>query len=273
MGLRRITVAVVFIPLFYFLVRYLHPAVFFALVMAGILLALYEFLSMNFGGGRGAQIPVGLAAGGLTAALIGWTGPDSRAAWITVIVIAVLLWELFFKTDLKRSLPDGAVLLLGVFYIGWLLGHLILLRKLPGGEWLVFFVFLVTWAGDTGAYYTGKAIGRIPLSPQVSPNKTVEGAVGGLILSVAAAVLAKWWFLAILSLREVLFLGFFLGLVGQLGDLVESMFKRSAGIKDSGGLIPAHGGVLDRVDSLIFTIPAFYYYLVWIKAFGGGIPI
>jgi phosphatidate cytidylyltransferase len=273
MGLKRIAVAVVFIPLFYVLVRYLDPAVFYILVMAGILLALYEFLSMNFGGPGAVQIPVGLAAGGLTAALLGWAGPAPQAAWITGIIVAVLLAELFLKTDLKRALPDGGVLLLGVFYIGWLLGHLILLRKMPGGEWLVFFVFLVTWAGDTGAYYAGKAIGRNPLSPLVSPNKTIEGAVGGMVLSVAAALLAKWWFLAVLSLREVIFLGFSLGILGQLGDLVESLFKRSAGVKDSGGLIPAHGGVLDRVDSLIFTIPAFYYYLVWVKALGVGIPV
>ena len=273
MGLKRIAVAVVFLPLFYILVRYLPQWAFFLFVMAGILLALYEFFGMHFGETGRKEIPIGLAAGGLTAFLLGWRGPGSQALWITGIIVAALSAELFFKKDLKRALPDGAVLVLGVFYIAWLLGHAVLLRQLPGGEWLVFFVFLVTWACDAGAYWTGKSIGRTALSPQVSPNKTIEGAVGGILLSVAAAVLAKWWFLTLLSLRDVLFLGVFLGLLGQLGDLVESMFKRSAGIKDSGGLIPAHGGVLDRVDSLIFTIPAFYYYMVWIKKYGMGISV
>jgi len=158
-----------------------------------------------------------------------------------------------------------ALLLLGVLYVGLLLGHFILTRALPSGEWLIFFVISVTWAGDTGAFYAGRTFGRRKLAPRISPNKTVEGLVGGLALSVLAAFIARYWFVPSFSPADCVALGLLLSLAGMLGDLTESAFKRSAGVKDSGSLIPGHGGMLDRIDSLLFAAPTFYYYLVLVK--------
>jgi phosphatidate cytidylyltransferase len=140
-----------------------------------------------------------------------------------------------------------------------------LTRALPNGELLIFFLLLVTWAGDTGAYYAGMSLGRRKLAPVISPNKTVEGLIGGLMLAVLAAVGARLWFLPSFSLADCLATGLLLTGAGVLGDLAESALKRSAGVKDSGSLIPAHGGMLDRLDSLLFTAPAFYYYVTVVK--------
>jgi phosphatidate cytidylyltransferase len=124
----------------------------------------------------------------------------------------------------------------------------------------VFFTAAVTWATDTGAYLTGVAIGRHKLFPQVSPKKTREGALGGLLAGAFAGWLCAQGFASFLTPLAGTVLGFTGGIVGQLGDLVESLLKRDVGIKDSAELLPGHGGVLDRFDSLLFTVPVFYYY-------------
>jgi len=166
---------------------------------------------------------------------------------------------------LSRSLVDVTVLIFGTLYIGFTLGHLLLTRALPDGIFLIFFVVLVTWAGDTGAYYAGMSMGRTPLAPRISPNKTVEGLLGGCLLAVVMALIARAWFIPSFTILDAVVLGLVLTLVGLIGDLSESMFKRSAGVKDSGGLIPGHGGVLDRLDSLLLTAPTYYYYVTLVK--------
>jgi phosphatidate cytidylyltransferase len=146
---------------------------------------------------------------------------------------------------------------LGAGYTGGLLGFAILLRRMPHGPALVLAAGCVAWAGDAAAFYAGRAFGRHPLAPHVSPGKTVEGAAAGLaasILVAAGGTLGAWpgrplaWAVA----------GGLVGLAGQLGDLAESLGKRCLGAKDSGWLIPGHGGLLDRIDSLLFALPALY---------------
>ncbi len=126
------------------------------------------------------------------------------------------------------------------------------------GTPLYFYLVLVTWAGDTGAFYVGSTMGKRLLCPSISPRKTVEGSVGGLVCSIVASGLAKLWFWEGLGAVEVVVMGLGLGAMGQVGDLCESMLKRSFGVKDTGALIPGHGGLLDRVDSLLFTAPVLY---------------
>jgi phosphatidate cytidylyltransferase len=133
---------------------------------------------------------------------------------------------------------------------------------LSEGLWLIFFLVLVTWAGDTGAYYAGVSLGRRPLAPTLSPKKTVEGLIGGWLAALAAALVASNWFLPSFDPLDAVAASFLLTGAGLIGDLSESALKRSAGIKDSGGLLPGHGGVLDRIDSLLFSSPVFYYYVI-----------
>jgi len=136
---------------------------------------------------------------------------------------------------------------------------------LDGGAYLILFLFLVTWAGDSGAYYAGVSLGSRQLAPVISPNKTVEGLIGGFALALVAAWAGRMWFLPSFSVPECVATGVLLTAAGLLGDLTESAMKRSASVKDSGMLIPGHGGMLDRLDSLMFTAPVFYYYVTLVK--------
>jgi phosphatidate cytidylyltransferase len=262
---RRVYSALAFFPAFYLLVRYLPPVAFSLFVAAGVLLAQYEYYRFHFPDRLSPQTALGLGLGLLVTTGFAVPGLLSDTATITFLVAAVLLSQLLSGRELKTGLMDTAVVAFGVLYVAWLLGHLILVRRLPEGIFLVFFLFLVTWANDTGAYFVGSLWGRTPLAPRISPKKTWEGMVGGGIASVAAAFACRAWFLESLSAADALLIALMVGVAAPLGDLCESVLKRSAGIKDSGAIIPGHGGILDRVDSLIFTTPAFYYYLQCVR--------
>lgn len=263
---RRVYPALVFIPLFYLLVRYFPPSAFFVLVAAAALLALTEFYRLHFREGSDRMaVGLGLGLTGLLLASLQWPGVLSERSVFLLTVTALLTYRLVSPRELTQGLTDSAVLVFGVVYIGLTMGCLLLIRALPGGEFLIFFLLLVTWAGDAGAYYAGTSLGRRKLAPVISPNKTVEGLIGGLILAVLVSVGAHLWFLPSFSLVDCLATGLLLTGAGVLGDLAESALKRSVGVKDSGTLIPAHGGMLDRLDSLLFTAPAFYYYVTLVK--------
>jgi len=263
---RRVYPALVFIPLFYVLVRHFPPSVFFVLVTATALLALAEFYRLHFREGSDrAATGLGLGLTGLLLASLQWPGIISERSIFLLAVAVVLTYRLVSPREVTQGLVDSAVLLFGVLYIGLTMGCLLLTRALSNGEFLIFFLLLITWAGDTGAYYAGISLGRRKLAPVISPNKTVEGLIGGLMLAVLVSVGARFWFLPSFSLADCLATGLLLTGAGVLGDLAESALKRSAGVKDSGSLIPAHGGMLDRLDSLLFTAPAFYYYVTLVK--------
>jgi len=265
LDVRRLYAALIFIPLFYALVRYFPPQAFFGLIFASALLAVAEFYRLHFhDDDRHLAGAVGVGATALLLISMQWPAilPERVALALTVVVA---LASRLAAGSLNRSLIDAAVLIGGVLYVGLLLGHLLLTRALPEGKFLIFFVVLVTWAGDTGAYYAGMLFGRTRLAPRISPNKTVEGLVGGLVVATLAAAVARAWFLPSFNLADVVLCGVLLTLVGVVGDLSESALKRSAGVKDSGGIIPAHGGMLDRLDSMLFTAPTFYYYVTLVK--------
>lgn len=186
-------------------------------------------------------------------------------AALVFLLMLILLYTLSTFKDIKTTMTESSVLFFGVIYISGLLSHFILLRHLPEGRRFLVLLFLMIWGGDAGAYYVGRNFGKRKLSPSVSPNKTIEGAVGGLLTTLLACIVAKLTFLPLLTWRDVLILSPLLGIFGQLGDLIESMLKRSAGVKDSSGIIPAHGGLFDKLDSIAFALPLLYYYLTFIK--------
>ncbi len=189
-------------------------------------------------------------------------GAGAFGAAVTPVVLMMLLIGVFRHPCVTPG--DVAAALAGTLYVG-LLVYFYLIRTLDGGGLWILFLLACTWTGDTMAYLVGKKLGRIKLAPLLSPGKTLEGALGGLVGSVTAAVVV-YAFNPVLPLSLTVLLGLIIGISGLLGDLFESSLKRTAGIKDAGGVIPGHGGVLDRFDSLLFAAPAAYYSIL---AFGG----
>jgi phosphatidate cytidylyltransferase len=198
-----------------------------------------------------------------------------NASLLTTGGLLVLLALALRRGGQPRVLESAAVTAFGVLYVGWLSAHFVLLRELPwraglaysdGGS-LVLYAFLVTWSCDTGAYLTGRLFGRTRPWATISPRKTLEGAMGGLLFAVIAAQIGAATFLRagggtpLLTWPHALAIGVLVGICGQVGDFVESLFKRDAASGDSSDLIPGHGGVLDRFDSLYFGAPIVYHYL------------
>ncbi|HTP41574.1 MAG TPA: phosphatidate cytidylyltransferase [Nitrospiria bacterium] len=269
---RRVVVALVVLPLLYAVIRYAPPVALFALVAATVIIAQREFYRLFFPKTAPWRLAVGLLLGGVAVWSLYRMGGGrllGAAPVITALlaggVTAVLLVELFTGRRLATALPAWGFWLFGALYLGVMLGHLVLLRSLERGADVVLFVLTVTWVVDSAAYFVGRRWGRHPLAPAISPKKTIEGAVAGLAGGVVTALVLRAWWTPALSGLDSFGAGVLLGCAGQLGDLAESMFKRRAGVKDSGGWIPGHGGLLDKVDSLVFAAPTFYYYLLWVK--------
>ncbi len=265
MGGMRVVTALVLIPLIYLLVKYLPPIFFLLFVATMVLIGQYEFYRFYYKGvNKFALLGFSLGSILLLTFYVEGNTVEAKGAAISMIVLIALSGFLFLKTGLRDNLTGVSIVVFGVLYVAWTLGHLISLRILLNGRNLIFFILIVTYGVDTGAYYIGKLFGKHKLAPNLSPGKTIEGAIGGVISAVGAALLARWLFLPELTRNDTILMGLVFGVISQIGDLSESMFKRSAGVKDSGRILPAHGGVLDRVDSLIFTTPVFYYYMLYL---------
>jgi phosphatidate cytidylyltransferase len=165
---------------------------------------------------------------------------------------------------MEQAFTNWAWTMAGILYIGWMLSHWVELRSLEAGKELVFWAMFTTFASDTSAFFTGRAWGKHALAPAISPGKTWEGAVGGLLASIIASLILGIIFPLPFSYWQIALLGCIISIFAQLGDLAESMLKRNTGVKDTGKLIPGHGGILDRIDSLIFTGVIVYYCVVLI---------
>lgn len=257
---RRIYTILVVAPLLYAAIRYLPPLAFSGIVVLAGGLALFEFYRLCFGDRTHSWL-IGIGLTGFAALILGTHRSDIIVPTLLATLVCIISVPLLSRSPLEQSLRDGAMTLFGVLYLGLTLGTLSMTRLLPLGEWLIFFLLLVTWASDTGAYLVGTLYGRHRLAPTISPKKTVEGLVGGLITAIIAGYAARWWFLPELSGLDCLILVTLLTIAGLWGDLTESAMKRSVGMKDSGRILPGHGGMLDRLDSLLFTAPVFYYYV------------
>ena len=271
----RLWSAVVFLPLLVLMAR-LGGLIYLGFTLLFIGLALREFYLMMASKGLFPHWKSGYLAAFLFPIGVYVRSRAHRteewhlAGLITVLLIAMLLAGLRRGAS-KQTLVNASATFLGVLYIGWLGAHVCALRELPWslgvsyaeGMSFALLPFFLAWSCDTAAYVVGRAWGRHRLAPGVSPGKSVEGAIAGLVAATLAAVVARAWFAPYLSLAAALLLGVLVGVFAQLGDLVESLVKRDADAKESSSLIPGHGGVLDRFDSILFAAPLVYYFLVW----------
>jgi len=258
---RRLVSAAILLPLLYLLVEYGGVLPFAAVVVAVAAAGLWEFYALSAGAGNSCWGKAGILLGSLVTASFALTREWPPAMALTWVVLILAVAHLLSPQKHGRVVERLGGTFWGILYVGWLSGFLIALRRLPEGHHFLYFLFMVIMIGDTFAYYVGSSLGRRPLASRISPKKTVEGAVAGFGGSLAAAYGASIWFLPAMGGGHWLAAGSLLAVSGQLGDLVESMLKRSAGVKDSGGIIPGHGGVLDRMDSLLFAAPLLYFYI------------
>jgi len=238
---------------------------FFALLVAASALSHREYLIMAFPDRE--QKPVRATGIVLGLAVMGWPMffPDANSAiFFTCLVVVSFLFFLFWPEDVAGSLNRTGRFLLGLFYAPLLLSLFVYVwRENHASMWL-FFTLGVVFMGDSGAFYAGRTFGSHKLYPRMSPKKTVEGSLGGLAASILFALIfsslamgyIRWWESAILAVA--------LNLSGQLGDLFESMLKRSTGVKDSGVFLPGHGGMLDRIDGVLFSTPVLCVYLKYL---------
>lgn len=179
-----------------------------------------------------------------------------------IVIACLFIFVLqFIRRDSSQALDIIAVTMFGLLYIAWFFSFFIKIKFLPEGSSLVAFLILVTKMGDIGAYFVGRSIGKHNLIPRISPNKTVEGTMGGLVFSVFSALGSKLY-LPRFPYGHLFTLGLLLGILAQVGDLAESLLKRDCEVKDSGNNLSGFGGLLDLIDSLLFTAPIFYFYLV-----------
>ncbi len=258
--IKRWTTALVAVPLLFALIYFGSPFVFSAMIVAVILLGVHEYNGLVFGEDYRWEKTEGLIVA-LLIALSFYSG--NPVLIMAVIVLSVLSVFITFTVRIKEPVFDilpVAKAVLCLMYIPTMLSHFILIRNLHDGILWIFFILCLAFSGDVAAYYVGRTWGKRKLLPLVSPGKTVEGTIGLLIGSVIGCVVFQQIFLQSFPVAHAAIIGFFGSAIGQLGDLCESAIKRASGSKDSGTLLPGHGGILDRLDCLIFIAPFVYYY-------------
>jgi phosphatidate cytidylyltransferase len=259
----RVATAVVGLPVIAVFVFWQDSRGFTALCLLAALLSLVEYTGLTMPG-RPLAERAGIVLLGCGLFLGLTLRPELGLAWLLASVMASGLLLLPRATDLPAAWTRVVSGGFGVFYVGGLLAALPLLHEQMGPAWVALAI-AVTFGNDTGAYFTGRALGRHKLAPAISPGKTVEGAVGGLAASLAVVFVARGLFMPSLTLRDGVMIGVLAAIVGPAGDLVESLLKRAAGAKDSGRLLPGHGGILDRIDALLFVGAYVFLYARYLR--------
>ena len=266
--LTRVVVAFIFGPIIIY-ITILGKLPFLIFIEVLILLGLWEFFRLSKA--KNSEIPK------IPLMILGAFLGISTYLWGEKIFLFFLLGILYMsalflviKGKTEGATSNLALSLLGFFYVAGLFSYLILLRELSpetsykiGGLWIVYLLVCI-WSCDTFAYFIGAPLGKHPLSSRISPKKTVEGFGGGVLGAIAAAFFSHFVFFSSARLKDLLIVSAIIALVGQVGDLTESLFKRDAQFKDTSHIIPGHGGILDRFDSLLFVSPMVYYYLKFV---------
>ncbi len=260
--MKRWTTGVIAVPILFLIIAYGSETIFTLLIIIVTLVGVAEYNRMVFGTGllqeKVETLTVALLI--LMAAAAG-----ERVLLLAILSFAVMAILMLNLLRIKEAGPDmirvGKVIL-GIMYIPLLMSHFILIRQETAGIRWIFFILVLAFSGDIAAYYVGKKLGRRKLLPEVSPGKTVEGTIGLVAGSISGCMLFRQLFFPMLPVLHTVILGLVGSVTGQLGDLCESALKRAAGVKDSGTLLPGHGGILDRLDCLMFITPFVYYYRV-----------
>jgi phosphatidate cytidylyltransferase len=269
MFFKRAAVTLILLPIGLFVI-FRGGWIYYGLIAVILGLAAYEYVRLFQAGGlkpAGVLVVAATLAIALQRAALGFEYVDLT---ISLLVLLAMTYHLFqFERGSEQAGTDFAVTVSGILYIGWLGSYLISLRMLSDGLWWLLTVLIAVWLADTGAYLIGSRFGKHKMTPRLSPKKTWEGYLGGILFSVPVTTLLAYLWpvwagdqLAITPLKAAL-VALVLSVLTILGDLGESMFKRQVGVKDSGNLLPGHGGVFDRIDSWLWAAVIGYYMVLW----------
>jgi len=261
---RKVWMALIMVPPIVLLIALGPPAVLHLMVLLATFLGLQEYYRLILPHSKWIERVMGIGLGLILSIIISFG--ETREISPFFVLILFILSILFMATsqDLSSTISKIGTALFGILYIGFLLAHVSLIRNMANGRLWVLFLISIVWAGDVFALLSGSFLGKHKLYPKISPNKTYEGLGGAIVGSIIVALAFSTLFIPHLAKGTCILLAIGLGILGQSGDFTESMLKRSAQVKDSGTLIPGHGGMLDRLDSFLFSAPFLHYSLLYL---------
>ncbi len=265
MHLKRWLTGIIALPVLVYAVGFSPRWLFHGFLCAAAIVGLFEFLRMTL-----PEVPRVLRTVSVAPVIIlfWWASKGSYFLLLSLFSLCAAIpvcYHIFVPAeDRADAIEQAARIVFGFCYVCLPLAMLVFIDRYPAGNVWIFFLLSVVFASDTGAFYFGRFFGKRRLHPSVSPGKTWEGAVGGMLCSLIPVYIFQAFFHV--GKVSVFFLALALAAVGQIGDLAESLLKRSCGVKDSGGILPGHGGVLDRIDGVLFAAPVLYVYLAWVTA-------
>jgi phosphatidate cytidylyltransferase len=262
MDQKRVMSAVVLIPLILLFIFFAPPILWLVLVLAIGLVSLSEYQKLTPVEVSNGDRTFSYIVNGLIIVSVFVTESISFAMFLTFFLCS--FYHIIKKEDHANIVSYFLRDFLGAVYTAVLPSYIMLIRFMDGRAY-IYLLLITIWAVDSSAYYVGSTIGKNKLIPNISPKKTMEGTVGGIIGAIIVLVLAKLFYFTNFSASQAVIFGFILSITAQVGDLFESLLKRAGGVKDSGDLIPGHGGMLDRIDSLLFAAPAFFYFTLFLN--------
>ena len=259
---KKILTGGLLVPPILFLIIIGPPAVLSAMVLVATFFGLREFYALALPNSKAIEPLVGLGLGLILSLLIIYGDFKTILPFFVLLLLLLSLLFLVISQNLPSTISRMGILLFGILYVGFLFPHVSLIRNMTNGRVWVLFLIVTVWAGDIFAFLSGSLFGRHKLYPKISPNKTYEGLGGAIAGSILVALVYSYFFIPRMDVGICILIAIGLTILGQLGDFTESMLKRSAQVKDSGSLIPGHGGMLDRMDSFLFSAPFLHYLLL-----------
>ena len=260
---KKILVGGILVPPILFVIIIGPPAVLSLMVLLATFFGLREFYTLALPNSKWVERVVGVVLGLILSSLVIHGDFKAILPFFVLLLLLLSLLSLAISQNLPSTISKMGILLFGILYIGFLLPHVSLIRNMAEGRVWAIFLIVTVWAGDIFAFLSGSLFGKHKLYPKISPNKTYEGLGGAIVGSILVALAYSHFFIPRMDVGLCILLAAGLTILGQLGDFTESMLKRSAQVKDSGSLFPGHGGMLDRMDSFLFSAPSFHYLLLY----------
>jgi len=261
---RKVWMAVIMVPPVIILIALGPSAVLHLMVLLATFFGLREYYNLVLPHSKWIERTVGIGLGLILSIIISLVGMKEISPFFVLVLLTLSILFMATSKDLSSTISNMGGTLFGIFFIGFLLAYVSLIRNMTNGRLWVLFLMVTIWAGDISALLIGSFFGRHKLYPKISPKKTFEGLFGSIVGSIIVALAFSLLFIPHLKKGHCILLAVGLGILGQLGDFTESMLKRSAQVKDSGTLIPGHGGMLDRLDSFLFSAPFLHYSLLYL---------